>query len=87
MFRGLYSYIKQVALLRTVGHLRFAYVKFEILKITQHPEDSTVKVRWRIRGVSGLRVMLMFWKFRLWNFRQMVDDKSEKLVVVFFVIF
>ncbi|XP_018562599.1 uncharacterized protein C6orf136 homolog isoform X2 [Anoplophora glabripennis] len=74
---GLYSYVKQVALLRTVGHLRFAYVKFEILKITQHPEDSTVKVRWRIRGVSGLRVMLLFWKFRLWNFRQMVDDKSE----------
>ncbi|XP_071438623.1 uncharacterized protein, partial [Hetaerina americana] len=52
---GLLNYIKQVALLRTVGHLRFAYVKFEILKITMHPEDSSVKVRWRIRGISGLK--------------------------------
>ncbi|KAJ8921948.1 hypothetical protein NQ315_008582 [Exocentrus adspersus] len=74
---GLYNYIKQVALLRTVGHLKFAFVRFEILKITQHPEDSTVKVRWRIRGISAFKVMMLFWKFRLWNFKKMVDDKSE----------
>lgn len=50
--------MKQVALLRTVGHLKFAYVKFEILKITSHPEDGTIKIRWRIRGISGLRVKI-----------------------------
>lgn len=49
-------YVRQVALLRTVGHLRFAFVKFEILKITKHPEDGTVRIRWRIRGLSGLKV-------------------------------
>lgn len=54
--RGLYHYVKQVALLRIIGHLRFAYVKFNILKITTHPEDGTVKVRWRISGISGMRV-------------------------------
>ncbi|KAJ8978542.1 hypothetical protein NQ317_009485 [Molorchus minor] len=74
---GLYGYVKQVALLRTYGHLKFAYVKFEILKITQHQEDSTVKVRWRIRGVSALKVMLSFWKFRLWNFREIFDNQTE----------
>jgi hypothetical protein len=56
MFRGLYGYVKEVALLRLVGHLRFAYVKFDLLKITSHPEDSTIRVRWRIRGISGLKV-------------------------------
>lgn len=30
-------------MLRTVGHLKFAYVKFEVLKITQHPDDNTVR--------------------------------------------
>ncbi|EEZ97674.1 uncharacterized protein C6orf136 [Tribolium castaneum] len=73
---GLYHYVKQIALLRTVGHLRFAYVKLEVLKITKHPEDSTVKVRWRIRGISALKVMLTFWKYKLWNFHE-IFDKTE----------
>jgi hypothetical protein len=58
---GLYKYVKQVALLRTVGHLKFAYVKFEILKITMHPEDGTVKIRWRIKGISGLKVSIQLY--------------------------
>ncbi|XP_044262280.1 uncharacterized protein LOC123009826 [Tribolium madens] len=73
---GLYHYVKQIALLRTVGHLRFAYVKLEVLKITKHPEDSTVKVRWRIRGISALKVMFTFWKYKLWNFSE-IYDKTE----------
>ncbi|KAJ9576434.1 hypothetical protein L9F63_006647 [Diploptera punctata] len=63
---GLYRYVKQIALLRTIGHFKFAYVKFEILKITMHPEDGTVKIRWRIRGISGLKVLFTFWKYKLW---------------------
>lgn len=57
---GLYHYVKQVALLRTVGHLKYAYVTLEVLKITRHPEDNTVKVRWRIKGISALKVMFQF---------------------------
>ena len=69
--------MKQVALLRTVGHLKFAYVKFEILKITAHPEDSTIKVRWRICGISGLKVMLQFWKYKLWDLKKAFDDRES----------
>lgn len=54
--RGLYHYVKQVALLRTVGHLKYAYVKFEVMKITMHPEENTIKIRWRVRGISALKV-------------------------------
>ncbi|KAJ4446915.1 hypothetical protein ANN_13616 [Periplaneta americana] len=57
---GLYHYVKQVALLRTVGHLKFAYVKFEILKITMHPEDDTVRIRWRIRGISVILPVVLY---------------------------
>ncbi|XP_050071744.1 uncharacterized protein C6orf136 homolog [Anopheles maculipalpis] len=73
---GLYHYVKQIALLRTVGHLKFAYVTFEILKITKHPEDNTVKVRWRIRGISALKVMLQFWKYKLWKLKEIFDDQE-----------
>lgn len=77
----MYQYIKQIALLRTIGHLKFAYVKLEILKITQHSEDSSVKVRWRIRGISGLKVMVLFWKYKLWNINELFD-KTESYVLI-----
>ncbi|XP_050098962.1 uncharacterized protein C6orf136 homolog [Anopheles aquasalis] len=73
---GLYHYVKQIALLRTVGHLKFAYVTFEVLKITKHTEDNTVKVRWRIRGISALKVMLQFWKYKLWKLKEIFDEQE-----------
>ncbi|XP_030035936.2 uncharacterized protein LOC115451701 isoform X1 [Manduca sexta] len=73
---GLFHYVKQVALLRTVGHLKFAYVKLEVMKITCHPEDSTIKMRWRIRGISGLKVFFMFWKYKLWDMKQVWKDQE-----------
>lgn len=73
---GLYPYVKQVALLRTVGHIRYAYVKMDVLKITKHPEDSTVKIRWRVRGISGLQVMFLFWKYKIWNVNELFE-KTE----------
>ncbi|XP_028029682.1 uncharacterized protein C6orf136 [Bombyx mandarina] len=73
---GLFHYVKQVALLRTVGHLKFAYVILEVLKITAHPEDSSIKMRWRIKGISGLKVMFMFWKYKLWDMQQVWKDQE-----------
>ena len=52
-------------------------MKFEVLKITQHAEDNTVKVRWSIRGISGLRVMLNFWKYRLWNVKELFESTES----------
>lgn len=59
-----------------MGHIKFAYVKFELLKITKHREDYTVKVRWRVRGISALKVMLNFWKFKLWKLKEIFDDQE-----------
>lgn len=68
--------MKQVALLRTVGHLKYAYVKFEIIKITKNDEDSTVRIRWRIRGISAMKVMFTFWKYKLWKLKEVFDDQE-----------
>ncbi|XP_023216555.1 uncharacterized protein LOC111619123 [Centruroides sculpturatus] len=74
---GIAGYVQQMALVRILGHLRYSHVKLEILKITQHPEDGTVRVRWRITGVSGLRVLFMFWKFVLWEWKKMMEKETE----------
>lgn len=73
---GLFHYVKQMALLRTVGHLKFAYVKLEVLKITAHPEDCSIKMRWRIKGISGLKVLFMFWKIKIWNMKEIFKDQE-----------
>ncbi|EDW09801.2 uncharacterized protein C6orf136 homolog [Drosophila mojavensis] len=73
---GLYHYVKQIAILRTVGHLKYAYVKFEILKITKHPDDCTVRIRWRVRGISGLKVMFQFWKYKVWQLQEILKDQE-----------
>nr|SVE75252.1 EOG090X09QP [Daphnia dolichocephala] len=74
---GLYNYVKQVALLRCVGHLKYAYVRFEILKITQHQEEGTIKVRWRITGISGLKVLLQFWRYKLWQWKDLLKKQES----------
>nr|SVE75882.1 EOG090X09QP [Daphnia hispanica] len=74
---GLFNYVKQVALLRCVGHLKYAYVRFEVLKITQHPEEGTIKVRWRICGISGLKVLLQFWRYKLWQWKELLQKQES----------
>lgn len=62
---SLQEYVQSMSLLRIYAHLRYAHVRVEVLKITQHPEDATVKVRWRVIGVPGI-FSLRFWS--MWRF-------------------
>jgi len=73
---GIVKYVQQVALLRCIGHVKYAYVNFQILKITQHPEDGTIKVRWRINGISGLKILLTFWRYKLWEWKEMMGKQE-----------
>lgn len=34
----------------------------------------TVKVRWTIKGIGGFRVMLNFWKYKLWNYKEIFNN-------------
>lgn len=58
---GLDSYIRQMTLLTTVGRIKFIHVSLDVLKITMNPEDSSVKVRWRIRGRAGVKLIATLW--------------------------
>lgn len=65
-------------MLRIVGHLKYAYVKMDIIKITKHPEDYTIKCRWTVRGISGMKVLFTFWKYKLWKLREMLSENETE---------
>lgn len=69
-----------------MGHLKYAFVKFDILKITKHPDDGTIKVRWRIKGISGMKVFFKFWKFRLWNLEEVIKENVESYVILYPIV-
>ncbi|XP_037094612.1 uncharacterized protein C6orf136 homolog, partial [Pollicipes pollicipes] len=71
---GIVPYIKQCALLRIVGHIKFSYVTLQVLQSSAHPEDDSIRIRWRIRGVSALKSMLMFWKFNIFKLQNSIDE-------------
>lgn len=74
---GLANYIKQLMLLRVIGHFKFAHVKLDIIKMTMHTEDNTVRVRWRIRGVTSWKVFLTFWKYKFWKIQEAINRDHE----------
>ncbi|XP_065200492.1 uncharacterized protein LOC135831721 [Planococcus citri] len=71
---GITSYVSQIALLKAVGHFKFAHVKFVILKITKHPEEGTVKCRWRIQGISALRAIATFFTSKTGTTLQKISE-------------
>jgi len=74
---GLHYFISMISILRLLGHLKYAFVKFDVLKITKHPEDGTIKVRWRIKGISGMKIFVNLWKFKLWNLEAAIKENVE----------
>ncbi|XP_046984971.1 uncharacterized protein LOC124555182 isoform X1 [Schistocerca americana] len=75
--QGIVPYVCQIAAVRVVGHLKFAFVKMDVLKITLHVKEKMVKVRWRIRGISASKVFLYFWKYKIWNMDGVMEEFQE----------
>ncbi|XP_037959753.1 uncharacterized protein C6orf136 homolog [Teleopsis dalmanni] len=74
---GLFHYVTQIALFRTVGHIKYAYIKFEVLKITKHKEDYTIKIRWRVRGISGMKLVLHIWKHKFLQLKDILQKEES----------
>ena len=69
-------YSLEIARLRFFLHVRLANVRIQLLKTTAHPEDGTVRVRWRVIGIPVTRAV-MFWKFLPWTKRRTGGDNTE----------
>ncbi|XP_067865757.1 uncharacterized protein C6orf136 homolog [Heterodontus francisci] len=60
--RGRTTYQAIVTLLRFVAWNYCADIHMEVMKMTQHPEDWTIQVRWRVTGLPLHVLMLRFYK-------------------------
>lgn len=59
--RGRVLYQLSLNLWRLLCLCYFANVHLEVLKLTKHPEDGTVKARWRLRGLPLHTLLLRFY--------------------------
>jgi len=66
-FDGIILYIKNMHILKIVAHIKFAYVRPQILSMTLHTEDNTIKVAWRIVGLGLARMVLRYIPDKLYN--------------------
>lgn len=64
---GLLEYAKFINLVKLIAHIKFVYVRFDILNISKHPEDSTIRIRWRIAGLGTLRMVWRYFPDKLWR--------------------
>ena len=57
---GIYPYRAQISGLRLMILSCMTELSMEVLKITKHPNEGTIKVRWRIKGIPLLRRAVSF---------------------------
>lgn len=58
------------------GHFKYAYVNMDILKMTKHTDDSSIKIRWRISGITGFQMITKMWKFKVWKPTEMLEHRK-----------
>ncbi|XP_035233440.1 uncharacterized protein LOC118205247 [Stegodyphus dumicola] len=77
--KGLPAYVQNMYLIKLYGYIHYAKVKVEILKITHHIEDGTVRVRWRVNGVTRTKVLMRLWKTNSLRWKEYSEEETEWL--------
>ena len=75
-FKGLIYYIKNMHLLKIMGHLKFVYVRPQIVKLTKVHEERKIVVDWKFVGLTQFRMALRYIPDKLWNRANM--DQAAK---------
>ncbi|XP_029588118.1 uncharacterized protein c34h6orf136 [Salmo trutta] len=60
--RGRVLYQLSLSLWRLLCLCYYAEARLEVLKLTKHPEDRTIKARWSVRGLPFLSLLLRFYR-------------------------
>ncbi|XP_076864625.1 uncharacterized protein C6orf136 homolog [Brachyhypopomus gauderio] len=60
--RGRWAYQLTLSLWRLLCLCYYADTRMEVLKLTKHPEDGSIKVRWRVKGLPLYLLLLRFYK-------------------------
>jgi hypothetical protein len=77
MNRGVLQYAIQLTVLRWKIHYKFSHAKLVILKTTNDELDGTIKVRWRIKGVRGIKSMIQPWSIKIWKPKHSINTQVE----------
>lgn len=59
--RGRLLYQLSLSLWRLLCLCYYAEVRLEVLKLTKHMEDGTIKARWRVKGLPFHSLLLRFY--------------------------
>ncbi|KAI4897802.1 hypothetical protein NFI96_021948, partial [Prochilodus magdalenae] len=60
--RGRVAYQLTLSLWRLLCLCYYAEARLEVLKLTKHPEDGSIKARWRVKGLPFHALLLRFYK-------------------------
>ena len=66
-FRGLLLYIKDLHLTKIKAHIKFVYVRPQILSLLKNEKEMTIRVDWKYVGLTTLRLVLRFFPDQLWH--------------------
>ena len=63
--QGLPKYATQIALIKCYHYVKYNSARVELLNLVNNPEESYIRIRWRIVGKAGLtRMIFNFWKIK-----------------------
>lgn len=74
--KGTLSYAIALTKLKWKIGVKFSNASIQILKVTNDEEDGTVKIRWRLRGLRGMKIFTP-WKLKVWNLAESIKNESE----------
>lgn len=73
---GISAYVFELLKLRWKINIKFSNAVIQLLKVTHSEEDGTVKIRWRMRGVRGMKLFTP-WKIKIWNLKESIKTEAE----------
>ena len=70
------QYVNAMHLLKIYAHFKFAFVRMSVLDYAQDVDEGTIRVHWRISGLSLLRVVVLYLPKRLWKMDNMEKEAT-----------
>lgn len=73
---GALLYAIELLKIRWKINVKFSNAVVQLLKVTHDEENGTVKIRWRMRGLRGMKI-LQPWKIRIWDLNESIKTEAE----------
>ena len=72
----LLEYKHQWSVLKIMGHLRYVFVRFMIMRCDILPEDSMIEIRWKALKMSYSKMLMNYFPKKLWNTENITNNSD-----------